>query len=100
MAFGISRSELNEWKRKCKQGEIAYLTHYWLDPRFEGLKTVTKVGCCDLDRLQDWCKEYSLNPAYIHHRDQYPHYDLLGKKQLEVLNNENLTDHLVRFKLI
>ncbi|MDR6552641.1 hypothetical protein [Paenibacillus qinlingensis] len=99
MAFGISRLELNEWKRKCLQGEIAFLTHYWLEPRFPGVKTITKVGCCDLERLKKWCLANGLNPAYIHLRDEYPHYDLIGNKQIEILKREHLTDHLHRFKL-
>ncbi|MFC5452843.1 hypothetical protein [Paenibacillus aestuarii] len=100
MAFGVTKSELNAWKSKCAQGEIAFLTHYWLDPRFSGVKTVTKVGCCDVDRLQAWCRANGLDPAYIHYREQYPHYDLIGKKQVEILKKEELIDHLQRFKLI
>ena len=30
MAFGIKKDELNEWKSKVRNGEIAFLTHYWL----------------------------------------------------------------------
>ncbi|MCY8098432.1 hypothetical protein MOB81_20475, partial [Bacillus atrophaeus] len=33
MAFGIHRGELNRWKEAVKSGEIAFLTHYWLDDR-------------------------------------------------------------------
>lgn len=57
MAFGIKRHEIKEWKRKIDAGEIAFLTHYWLDDRFPGSKTVTKVGCHDLERLADWGKD-------------------------------------------
>lgn len=99
MAFGISRHELNEWKRKCLQGEIAFLTHYWVEPRFPGVKTITKVGCCDLERLKEWCLANGLNPAYLHLRDEFPHYDLIGNQQIEILKREHLTDHLLRFKL-
>ncbi|MGG1516844.1 hypothetical protein ABE504_15665 [Paenibacillus oryzisoli] len=99
MAFGISRDELNEWKSKCLQGEIAFLTHYWVEPRFPGVKTITKVGCCDLERLKEWCLANRLNPSYIHLRDKYPHFDLIGNKQIEILKREHLTDHLIRFKL-
>ncbi|WNR45320.1 hypothetical protein [Paenibacillus roseipurpureus] len=99
MAFGVSRHELNEWKRKCSEGEIAFLTHYWVEPRYPEVKTITKVGCCDLERLKAWCSANGLNPAYIHLRDEYPHYDLIGNKQIEILKRENLTDHLLRFKL-
>lgn len=33
MAFGIDRQELSRWKEAVERGEIAYLTHFWLDPR-------------------------------------------------------------------
>lgn len=44
MAFGTNRTELSAWKRAVRAGEIAFLTHYWLDDRFPGCKTVTKVA--------------------------------------------------------
>lgn len=34
MAFGINRRQLLEWKKKASRGEIAFLTHYWLDSAF------------------------------------------------------------------
>ena len=49
MAFGISRKELTEWKQAIDQGKIAFITHYWLDERFPGINTVTKVGCKDIE---------------------------------------------------
>ncbi|MNZ41365.1 hypothetical protein D3C78_589130 [compost metagenome] len=100
MAFGINRAELSHWKREVAEGKIAYLTHYWLDPRFPGIKTVTKVGCADLNRLTEWCLQNDLNPKYIHKRDIFPHFDLLGKKQVEILKKEKLWDQLERFKLV
>ncbi|WP_410772225.1 hypothetical protein [Fontibacillus sp. BL9] len=100
MAFGIKRDELNAWKEAVSRGEIAFLTHYWLDPRFPGTKTVTKVGCSDLDRLNAWCKKHGLNPKYIHHRPPFPHFDLLGPKQREVLKQEKLWDQLERFHML
>lgn len=99
MAFGISRSEMNEWKAKVSRGEIAYLTHYWVDPRFPNIKTVTKVGCSDLNKLKRWCVENGLSPRYIHAREEYPHFDLLGPKQREILIREQLQEHLERFRL-
>lgn len=39
MAFGINREELTRWKKAVSAGEIAFLTHYWLDPRFPGIWT-------------------------------------------------------------
>lgn len=99
MAFGITRNELEEWKEKVRKGQIAYLTHYWIDPRFPGIKSVTKVGCSNLKRLQNWCKEHDLNPEYIHHRDPFPHFDLLGPRQKEILLQEKLNDHIQKFHL-
>ncbi len=99
MAFGIKRAELQEWKHKVEAGEIAFLTHYWVDDRFPGIRTVTKVGCVDLERLRSWCKSYGLNPRYIHLREAYPHFDLLGAEQLRVLRAEGLQEHIDRFRL-
>lgn len=100
MAFGISRAELNEWKRKVKNGQIAFLTHYWLDPRFPGFRTVTKVGCADLGRLAAWCRAHGLNPAYIHRRQPFPHFDLMGPRQAEILMAEQQWHQLERFGLL
>lgn len=95
MAFGIKRQELREWKRKIDAGEIAFLTHYWLDDRFPGCKTVTKVGCHDLDRLADWGKRYGLEKEWIHYRrDGYSHFDLIGERQREILRIEGLENHI------
>ncbi|WP_159884647.1 hypothetical protein [Paenibacillus puerhi] len=99
MAFGIRREELMLWKEKVSRGEIAFLTHYWLDERFPGMTSVTKVGCCDLDRLTAWCASHGLNPAYIHHRPPYPHFDLMGPKQKEILQRQGLDEHIERFGL-
>lgn len=95
MAFGINRKDLVEWKQKIDRGEIAFLTHYWLDDRFPGCKTVTKVGCLDLKKLADWGKEYGLKEEWIHHRhDGYSHFDLIGNSQKEILKAEGLHDHI------
>jgi hypothetical protein len=100
VAFGISREELNNWKEAVARGEIAFLTHYWLDPRFPDVKTVTKVGCRNLEVLSQWCVSHGLDPRYIHNRPPFPHYDLIGPKQKEILQKERLWDHLERFKLL
>jgi hypothetical protein len=99
MAFGITRKELEEWKRKVRAGEIAYLTHYWLHPDFPGITSVTKAGCRDLEKLKKWAKEHGLNPKYIHKRSEYPHFDLIGEKQKEILIKEKLWEHIERFKI-
>ncbi|PZE22359.1 hypothetical protein [Paenibacillus xerothermodurans] len=100
MAFGITRAELQQWKEAVVRGELAFLTHYWYDPRFPDVKTVTKVGCSDLETLVQWCEARGLNPQYIHHRRPFPHFDLIGQKQLEILRQERLLTHLHRFRLI
>lgn len=99
MAFGITRTELNTWKAAVTNGEIAFLTHYWFDPRFPDFNTVTKVGNADLNQLEQWCVENGLNPKYIHLRPPFPHFDLIGPKQREILRKENLIHHLERFKI-
>jgi hypothetical protein len=97
MAFGIKREELQQWKDRVASGEIAFLTHYWHEPRWPGVRTVTKVGCSDVKRLAAWCTENGLDPAYIHHREPFPHFDLIGPKQKEILIRERLWDQLRKF---
>jgi len=99
MAFGIRREELVAWKAAVSRGELAFLTHYWLDERFPGIRTVTKAGCSDLERLAKWCVNHGLNPQYIHHRPPYPHYDIIGPKQKEILIKEGQWDQINRFHL-
>ncbi|MFD2444005.1 hypothetical protein ACFSO7_08400 [Bacillus sp. CGMCC 1.16607] len=95
MAFGLKKEQVKEWKRKIDEGEIAFLTHYWLDERFPACKTVTKVGCRDLKKLEEWGRKYQLQSSWIHHRaDGYSHFDLLGEKQKTILSKEGLLDHI------
>ncbi|MDE3838737.1 hypothetical protein C0966_05000 [Bacillus methanolicus] len=95
MAFGITKEELRRWKDEIESGKIAFLTHYWLDDRFPGCKTVTKVGCNDIEKLKKWGEKYKLKPEWIHKRkDGYSHFDLLGEKQVEILKKEGLHDHI------
>ena len=51
MAFGIKRSDLNAWKAAVQQGELAFLTQYWLDERFQHANTVTEAACQDMKQL-------------------------------------------------
>lgn len=97
MAFGITRPELIAWKEAVKRGEIAFLTHYWVDDRFPGCKTVTKVGCSDMSRLKTWGKQYGLKAEWIDNKEYYPHYDLFGRYQVEILQAEGLLSQLHRF---
>lgn len=98
MAFGIKRIELEKWKEKVRNGEIAFLTHYWLDDRFPNAKTVTKVGCGNIEKLIAWGKKYDIPAKYIDRRGSYPHFDLLGERQYEILKAENLLEQLKRFE--
>jgi len=99
MAFGIGRTELQVWKRSVSKGDIAFLTHYWLDERFPGCKTVTKVGCSDIEKLIEWGKKYGLKAEWIDMREDYPHFDLFGHHERDILKNEGLTKQLERFRL-
>lgn len=99
MAFGLDRAELNKWKQRVANGEIAFLTHYWVDERFPGCFTVTKVGCTDLEKLINWGNCYDLNKRWIDHHRLYPHFDLFGTTQKSILVKEDLQDHIERFKL-
>lgn len=95
MAFGIKKSDLIAWKQKIDSGEIAFLTHYWLDDRFPGCKTVTKVGCQNVEKLAAWGEKYGLKKQWIHHRQGgYSHFDLIGQRQVEILTKEGLLEHI------
>ncbi len=100
MAFGIKKTELEEWKRNVEEGNsIVFLTHYWLHPRFPECKSVTKAGCANLELLESWGRTYDLRSEWIHKRDKYPHFDLIGTKQVEILQLEGLFGHIERFHL-
>ncbi|WP_175989352.1 hypothetical protein [Bacillus sp. Marseille-Q1617] len=98
MAFGVSRKELKEWKERVGRGEVAIITHFWVDDRFPNIRSVTKAGCADIQKLSEWGKKYGLKKEWIHIRhDGYPHYDLMGEPQLRVLKEEGLQEHIKRF---
>jgi hypothetical protein len=97
MAFGINKQQLDSWKRKVEVGEIAFLTHFWLDDRFPGEKSVTKVGCSDLDKLMAWGTRYGLRREWIHEKDAYPHFDLIGDKQRDIMKRVGRYQELERF---
>ena len=98
MAFGLTKQELNGWKQQVRNGQIAFLTHYWLDDRFPDVRSVTKVGCCNIDALSRWGQKYGLKKEWIHQRkDGFPHFDLLGDIQYEILVKEGLQEHISRF---
>jgi hypothetical protein len=97
MAFGVKREQLERWKADVSAGRIAFLTHYWHDPRFPACRTVTKVGCADLARLEAWCRSNGLDPKYIHRREPFPHFDLIGPRQRDILQRENQWGLLQKF---
>lgn len=99
MAFGLKRVDLQRWKENVKSGKISFLTHYWQDKRFPGCYTVTKVGCSDLDKLIEWGKGYQLQSDWIHFDKNFPHFDLFGEKQKEILVMEKQLEQLKKFNL-
>ncbi|MEK5501921.1 hypothetical protein [Bacillus sp. FSL M8-0168] len=99
MAFGIKRQELNEWKRAVQNGEIAFLTHYWIDDRFPDSRTVTKAGCQNIEKLAAWGEQYGLKKEWIDQRSGFPHFDLIGQKQIEILTKEKQFSHIKHFRL-
>ncbi len=98
MAFGITREELMNWKRNVENNQVSFFTHYWLDERFPGCNTVTKVGCADVSRLIEWGEQYGLKKEWIDYKEAYPHFDLFGKYETDILEKEGLLDQLDRFK--
>lgn len=100
MAFGIKRQALETWKKRVKSGDIAFLTHYWYDPRFPNSRCVTKVGCSDLEKLKKWGQSYGLKPEWIDQKHKaYPHFDLMGERQVHILKAEGLLDIVRTFSL-
>lgn len=88
MAFGIKKEELNRWKSVVMSGEVALLTHYWYDERFPQYNTVTKAGCSDREKLIHWGKRHGLKEEWLHERARFPHFDLIGKWEKNILENE------------
>ncbi|SDI99842.1 hypothetical protein [Salimicrobium halophilum] len=99
MAFGVGKEELTRWKAEVRAGRIAFLTHFWVDERFPGCDTVTKVGCADVDKLKAWGRNYGLKPEWIDYNENFPHFDLFGKYQYEILKAEGKDSHIRRFRL-
>lgn len=97
MAFGIKRDELHQWKKQVADGEIAFLTHYWVDERFPGCKTVTKAGCKDLEKLAEWGRKYGLKAEWMDLRGNYPHFDLFGEQQQRIMAAEGMSKQLEKF---
>ncbi|EIT86861.1 hypothetical protein A374_04784 [Fictibacillus macauensis ZFHKF-1] len=94
MAFGITRHELQVWKNEVASGKVAFLTHYWQDDRFPECYTVTKVGCNNKEKLLKWGAQYGLKPEWIDDHPGLPHFDLLGERQVAILQQENEYEQL------
>ncbi|MTH51848.1 hypothetical protein GKZ89_00405 [Bacillus mangrovi] len=99
MAFGITKAEIEEWKKKVADGEVALLTHFWKDERFPHSHAVTKAGCRDLGKLAEWGNRFGLDEKWIDRRSSYPHYDLMGAIQIKVLEHYGRNDIIHKFKL-
>ncbi|WP_257350476.1 hypothetical protein [Pseudalkalibacillus decolorationis] len=99
MAFGITKDELENWKRNVKNNRLSFLTHYWIDERFPTCNSVTKAGCGDLDELIRWGEQHGLLTQWIDNRSDYPHFDLFGGRQLSILQKEGQWEQIKRFKL-
>lgn len=95
MAFGVSKQELKKWKQAARDGEVAFLTHFWYDPRFPEYKTVTKAACIDEEKLIAWGKQYNLKRNWIHVDNHFPHFDLIGQTELEILTAEGKQNKLL-----
>lgn len=98
MAFGIKRDELNQWKQDVMDEKISFLTHYWVDDRFPGCSTVTKVGCSNLEKLEQWGRQYGLKPEWMDLRGDYPHFDLFGDHQKRILHAEGMLAQLEKLE--
>lgn len=99
MAFGLKKEELLEWKKQVASGKIAIITHYWQDKRFPNASSVTKIGCSDINKLINWGKIYNLKPEWIDFKKNYPHFDVFGEKQIEILLKENKIDQIKKFNI-
>ncbi|MFA9559596.1 hypothetical protein ACERII_19990 [Evansella sp. AB-rgal1] len=94
MAFGLKKSDIEKWKKRANEGEVAFITHFWFDERFPQYRTVTKAACANKDTLIQWGQKYNLKPEWIHDRKDFPHFDLLGDRQRDILKKENQYEQL------
>lgn len=100
MAFGINRQDLKRWKREVQSGKVALITHYWYDERFPQYKTVTKAGCANRETLISWGEKHGLRPEWIHDREPFPHFDLIGERESVILESERTNPHAVIVNVI
>lgn len=100
MAFGVTKTELAAWKEEAEKGRVAFLTHFWYDSRFPQYKTVTKAACKDKSRLIAWGKKYNLKREWIHVDDHFPHFDLIGNAEKEILLAEGRAAKLFQMEAL
>ncbi|MCR6096197.1 hypothetical protein HXA34_11510 [Salipaludibacillus agaradhaerens] len=98
MAFGVKRQELTEWKQNVLKGRVSFLTHFWYDPRFPEYKTVTKAACADRDILLAWGGKYGLKESWLHERESFPHFDLIGETEKRILRAEGCYEKLLQLE--
>ncbi|PYZ95260.1 hypothetical protein CR194_07040 [Salipaludibacillus keqinensis] len=98
MAFGVSKHELSLWKKQASEGNISFLTHFWYDARFPQYKTVTKAACSNRETLVSWGKNHGLKESWIHDRDPFPHFDLIGETEKVILKKEGCEEKLIRLE--
>lgn len=80
-------------------GQIDFLTHYWLDGRFPDCSTVTKVGCNNIEKLIAWGQMHGLKSEWIDYNEHFPHFDLVGENQKKILEKEEQWDQIKKFHL-
>lgn len=94
----MTKTELSRWKATAKQGHVSFLTHFWYDTRFPEYKTVTKAACANRETLVTWGKKYGLKEKWIHDRNEFPHFDLLGDIEKQVLIKEGSEQKLLQLE--
>ena len=72
----------------CSARESRLLTHYWLDDRFPNANTVTKAACQDMKQLMALGRNTWIKKEWIHVREGFPHFDLIGESQERILQKE------------
>ncbi|WP_280771909.1 hypothetical protein [Salipaludibacillus daqingensis] len=98
MAFGVTKSELFRWKEKARQGKVSFLTHFWYDTRFPQYKTVTKAACVNRETLVLWGEKHGLKEKWIHEREEFPHFDLIGDIEKQILVKEGYEEKLLHLQ--
>ena len=67
---------------------------------FRVVKPLRKPGALTLKNWVRWGERYGLKREWIDMRDDYPHFDLFGEHEREILVKEGLSAQLKRFDLL